>query len=214
MVAIKICGLRDINNIAEVASLKPEYLGFICWEGSQRFIASNLNKTDLDRVAPGIERVGVFVNQSVEQLKEYIEKLGLTIVQLHGDETPEFCKQLRSLEAVKEIWKAIPIESSYPKEQVERYQSTVDRILFDTASFNRGGSGVSFSWDLIASYQSSPPLVLSGGLGLDNIADTIRCVKTYSCISVLDYNSKLEVKAGVKDREKVFEVLGNFRKEH
>ena len=212
MVAIKICGMREPANIAEVAQYAPDYMGFICWPGSKRFIGQELEKSDLDKSLGLIKRVGVFVNQSLEEIAFWCVKLGLTIVQLHGDESPDFCLKIRKIEGINEVWKAIPIGDLYPALEVAQYQKIVERILFDTKSAERGGSGRAFSWKLLEAYSGTKPVVLSGGLSHDNIDQVKELCKQHGQISILDYNSALESLPGVKDLNCVAKVLGEIER--
>lgn len=209
MAAVKICGMRDLKNIAAVAALGPDYLGFICWPGSKRFIGEELNAAALDSVCPNTERVGVFVNQDASEIADYVRRLGLTVVQLHGDESPEFCRALRAVFPAGEIWKAIAISKSYPAEEVARFDTVVDRLLFDTSTPERGGSGVSFDWSLLKQHRAGVPLVLSGGLGVDNLEKALE--EGIPELSIVDLNSRLESSPGLKDSVLVSQALTVIR---
>jgi phosphoribosylanthranilate isomerase len=213
MVAIKICGMRDPANIAAVAQYHPDYMGFICWLGSRRFVGQELERAVLDKNLGSIKRVGVFVNPSLEEVVFWCKRLGLAIVQLHGDETLDFCSKIKKIDGIDEVWKAIPVAASYPNLEVAQYQEVVDRILFDTKSDERGGSGKSFSWDLLGAYSGTKPMVLSGGLGYENIGQVIELTKQHIQLSVLDFNSTLESVPGVKDVNLVAKVLGQIQRD-
>ena len=209
MVAAKICGMRDRANIAAVAALGPDYLGFICWSGSQRFIGDELDADVLNTCRVTAGRVGVFVNQAVDEILKYVARLDCSVIQLHGDESREFCAELRSAAPGLEIWKMISLADHYPVEEIARYEGVVDRILFDTKTPARGGSGITFDWTLLARYQGATPIVLSGGLGLENVVSASSLGQPK--LSILDFNSKLEVAPGVKDPALVSRVLAVIR---
>jgi phosphoribosylanthranilate isomerase len=195
--AVKICGMRELENIAAVAALQPEYLGFICWSGSKRFIGETLNAAALDRVSGNALRVGVFVNQDAHEIAGYVQRLGLSVVQLHGDEAPEFCRELRAVFPVGEIWKSLAVSGSYPADEVALYDTVVDRLLFDTSTPDRGGSGVAFDWSLLKQHRAGVPLVLSGGLSADNVERALAA--GIPELSIVDLNSRLESSPGLKD---------------
>lgn len=204
MVAIKICGMTDLENIAAVARLTPDYLGFICWNGSPRFVGEGFS---LPRETNPRGRVGVFVNQDVSEICTWQARLNFSVVQLHGDESPEFCAALRNALPDIRIWKSFAISDSVPDDQISGYLARVDALLFDTKGVMRGGSGKSFPWQLIERYAPGKPLILSGGLGIENIRSARElCTKNPSIVA-LDFNSRLELAPGLKDIGKVAQII-------
>lgn len=203
MVEIKICGMRDAANIRDIAGLKPNYLGFICWSGSPRFVGDTFSLSGEERE---FKSVGVFVNQSLAEIENWIERLSLSVLQLHGDEDPAFCRELKSRYPHLEVWKAFPVLNLIP-DGIFEYYNVVDRILFDTSSAGRGGSGAVFSWAILDQYTEAIPIVLSGGLSAENVTEALQLCKRQSSISILDFNSRIESSPGLKDVELARKVI-------
>ena len=198
-VELKVCGMK--HNTAEVAGLQPDYLGFIFFEGSPR---------NFDGVIPklpdGIKKVGVFVDAPLLEIQRIVENHSLDVVQLHGEETPEFCEQLQqssntknsSLRAV-EVWKVFSIKDSFDFSVLTNYERFVDKYLFDTKGKEKGGNGYVFDWNVLKKYPSNKPFVLSGGIGLEEIEALKEILKTELPIAAIDVNSRFETKPGMKD---------------
>ncbi len=202
--AVKICGMRDADNIQAIATLNPDYMGFICWRGSPRFVGEGYF---LPEVPVAIKRVGVFVNQSLEEIAEWHEHLGCAVFQLHGDETPEFCASLKELLPDAAIWKAFAVGERMPSDEMRRFDGVIDAALLDTKSIERGGSGKAFPWALIEEYSGSWPLVLSGGLGVENLPRALELCRTHSSITTLDFNSRVEKSIGIKEERLIRDII-------
>lgn len=188
MKQIKVCGLTN-NLESKRVALIPEvdFIGFIFAEQSPRF-------TQKATPSFGKQRVGVFVNASLQTIQFAIEEHLLTAVQLHGDETPEFCQQLH-----KDILviKAFGIQSTADLEATSAYSHVVDYFLFDTKSDQRGGSGKSFDWEILAHYNGPRSFFLSGGIGLDTLVSLKQFDHPF-CIGY-DLNSRFETAPCVKN---------------
>lgn len=190
---IKICGLKHPGNIREVLALQPDYIGFICYAGSKRFI----DKLDANWLSDlkGVKKTGVFVNADIHRVTSAIQQYGFEAVQLHGDETPAYCTALadRGVETIK----AFGIDERFDWGVLETYETVVDYYLFDTQSAQHGGTGKRFDWKLLGGYQGRKPFFLSGGIGADNITDalTLGDGRLYA----LDLNSRFETAPGIKD---------------
>ena len=187
------------DNIEKVAALQPDYLGFIFYKKSKR---------NFDGVIPNIpntiKKTGVFVNESLDFILKKVKKYNLTAIQLHGNESPELCKELKSNENV-EIIKVFSVGEKFDFETIEKYEEVCDYFLFDTKGEEKGGNGVLFNWKLLNNYSSEKPYFLSGGIGLDDVQDIHEFFKTDAskfCIA-LDLNSKFEVKPGLKNINKL-----------
>ncbi len=196
---LKICGMK--LNTAEVAKLQPDYLGFIFYEGSKRNFEGTISE-----VPKKIKRVGVFVNASVETISEKMKTHQLDVVQLHGDETPQFCEQLyasfpQELEVEKsiEIWKVFGIKDTFDFNVLQPYETVVDKFLFDTKGKEKGGNGYTFDWTVLNDYSSTKPFILSGGIGLDEVEHLKAILKTGLPIHAIDVNSKFEHQPGLKN---------------
>lgn len=201
---IKVCGLKDPENIKAVAALQPDYMGFINYKLTPRFI-ENLPVDVLNSLPASIQKTGVFVNDSLENISALIKEYGFDAIQLHGYENPEFCDALKKRVTVL---KAFGMEEDFDFKQLKAYVGYVDYFLFDTKTHIHGGSGQTFNWQILDKYTLDVPFFLSGGLSPDNIEQvlTIKHPKFYG----VDLNSKFEISPGIKDIEKLskaFELL-------
>ena len=200
-VGLKVCGMK--HNIAEVAELRPDYLGFIFYEKSPRYFEDKIPSLLL-----GIKKVGVFVNASMEEIIEKVEKYNLDIVQLHGDESVEFCEELkqlcqgersRSFGRDLSVWKVFSIKDEFDFEILKPFENVVDQFLFDTKGTEKGGNGFTFNWEILKKYPSKKPFILSGGIGLEEVDALKKLLKTELPIHAIDVNSKFEIEPGRKD---------------
>ena len=198
-VGIKICGMKYPDNILEVGALLPDYMGFIFWEKSARYF---------DEVIPtlpkSIQKVGVFVNATSEEILEKIEKYDLKAVQLHGNESLEFCESLKKkLPKGIDVIKVFSILDTFDFEILKPFEPVCDYFLFDTKGKLPGGNGTTFDWKVLEKYPSQKPFFLSGGIGLDEIDLVNEIVKTDLPIYAIDVNSKFEIEAGLKNKEEL-----------
>ncbi len=208
---LKVCGNR--NNIEEVVKTKPDYLGFIFWEPSDRYFSDELPK-----IPQNIKKVGVFVDAGLEEVLEKLAKYRLDALQLHGTESAAYCAALRKLlrsdegpdaKAV-EIIKVFTIKDRFNFEVLEAYESVCDYFLFDTKGELPGGNGYAFDWKVLEKYPSKKPFFLSGGIGLAQKEDVAEFLKTdvAAYCQVLDVNSRFEIAPGLKDVEQLSEFGG------
>ena len=199
MTYIKMCGLTRKCDIKAVNEIKPEYIGFVFWTKSKRYIspekAFELKKL-LDK---NIKAVGVFVDESIEKVAELLENGIIDIAQLHGHETEDYIKQLREL-TDKPVIQAFRIRSSSDMEKA--VNSTADMILLDAGM----GDGKIFDWSLIKEIKR--PYFLAGGLNCDNIAQAVKTLQPYA----VDVSSGIETD-GLKDMKKMAEFSAIVRKE-
>jgi len=195
---IKVCGMRDSGNIREVASLSPDYLGFIFYSRSARF-AENVDAELLKALPEEIKKTGVFVNAEAAEIASWVEKLGLTAVQLHGSESPDFCREIADLGV--EVIKAFGVDEDFDFGVLNAYEENVDYFLFDTKTPAHGGSGQRFDWNLLSQNKTSKPFFLSGGIDIDQV-DEIREIND-SRLYAIDVNSKFELAPGMKDYTKL-----------
>ncbi len=203
---IKVCGLKEPDNIKAVAELNPDYIGFINFSRSPRFIA-NMPKSVIEGLPSKIIKTGVFVNDSVEMISMLIREYEFDAVQLHGFENPEFCKALKGRVTVI---KAFGIDEDFDFSQLEPYVGHVDYFLFDTKTDKYGGSGISFNWEVLDNYKLDVPFFLSGGLSLDNLEEVLQI--NHPQFYLVDFNSRFEVTAGVKDIMKLKTAFEKIRK--
>ena len=200
---LKVCGLTKMDQIQELVSLNTDFLGFIFYEKSPRFVLNHLSLEEISEINHQ-GKVGVFVNETVEKISEISEKAKLNFIQLHGDEDEEFVKKLRlSLSKNIKIIKVIRIgNQSFDELQktINQQPSTVNYLLFDTDSKAFGGTGKTFDWQILNEIEIPKPYFLSGGISLENIHQ----LSTINHQPIaLDINSKFEIEPGSKDLEKI-----------
>jgi len=192
--------MKFIENIQQVAELQPDYLGFIFYEKSPRNFEGII--PDLPK---GIKKVGVFVNEYVEIVVSLIEEYKLDAVQLHGDETVVYIKELKQYLPKVEIIKVFGVKDEFDFETLKPYEEVVNYFLFDTKGKERGGNGITFNWKVLEDYNSTKPYFLSGGIGLTEVDELQLFFKRKAsqyCYGI-DVNSKFETKPGVKSVEKL-----------
>ncbi|WP_282134500.1 phosphoribosylanthranilate isomerase [Seonamhaeicola maritimus] len=197
---LKVCGMKYQDNMEQVAALQPDYLGFIFYEKSARHFDS-----DIPEISKSIKKTGVFVDEKVEYISSQIERHQLSAVQLHGHESPEMCRLLKSTNV--EVIKVFSLKDEFDFSVLEHYEGVVDFFLFDTKGKLPGGNGYTFEWNVLKDYPSTIPFFLSGGIGLEQIEDIKKFLKSEAskhCYA-LDVNSKFEIEPGLKNIEKLKE---------
>lgn len=192
---IKVCGMKYADNIQAVAGLNPDYLGFIFYEKSPRYAIHDLNAIQLSTISENIQTVGVFVNEEFNAIKQICREFQISTVQLHGDESPEFCKKLKN--AGFTVVKAFGINENFDFGNLQIYVDCCDFFLFDTKTSEHGGSGKKFKWDLLNRYHLKLPFFLSGGISLDDLDEIKKIKSEYLC--AIDVNSRFETEVGLKD---------------
>lgn len=195
---LKVCGMKYQDNIQKVASLQPDFMGFIFHDKSSRYFEGQIPE-----ISKSIKKVGVFVDEKAEVIVDKIEKYKLDALQLHGNESPEICKLLKSTK--KEIIKVFSIKDEFDFSVLNNYEDVCDYFLFDTKGKLPGGNGYTFNWDVLKDYPSTKPYFLSGGIGLDELKKINEFKKSTAskyCFAV-DVNSKFEIEAGLKNSEEL-----------
>jgi phosphoribosylanthranilate isomerase len=196
---IKVCGMRDADNIREVEGLGIDLMGFICWEHSPRYVS------EVPAFLPvSCKRVGVFVNPTLDYIQERCKAFGFNLIQLHGSESPDFCQETKALTGLR-IIKAFNISTAEDLEQTRAYEGFADYFLFDTKGKSAGGNGEKFDWSILHSYKGNTPFLLSGGIGPE---DARRLSKFHhdKCLG-FDINSRFEKAPGIKDVEAIKQFL-------
>ncbi len=192
--AIKICGLREPSNIKEVLSLDPQYIGFIFYPSSARFVG----ELDIEYIKglKDVKKTAVFVNASLEEIVTVVNKYQFDAIQLHGHESVAFCKDVKEKTGL-ELIKAFGIDSEFDFNQLEPYLLVADYFLFDTKTSIYGGSGRVFNWDVLKRYPFDKHYFLSGGIDPDNFQDayTFEDERLYA----IDLNSRFESSPGIKN---------------
>ena len=204
MIHVKICGITSFNDAIMATNYGASALGFIFYEKSPRYINPEILKTWISNVPNSVKKVGVFVNKDVDKVNKIAEELNLGMVQLHGDESPEYCNQM-----IRPVIKVFRVNKKFDSIMLKNYQ--VATFLFDTYNKeNHGGTGESFDWQSILQLNTETPVILSGGLNADNVLEGIEVVKP----SAVDVNSGVETAPGKKDEEKIknlFTILKNTK---
>ncbi|MBI9035022.1 MAG: phosphoribosylanthranilate isomerase [Bacteroidales bacterium] len=203
---IKICGLRSHRNVEAISELKPDYMGFIFHKNSPRYV-DKMSIYTTGMIPAEIKKVGVFVNEQKERIEEYIMTYNLDVIQLHGNESPEFCNYFhkQGLEVIKAF--GITIADDFL--QCSAFHETCTLFLFDTKTKNHGGSGRKFNWQILDEYQGATAFMLSGGINKD-AEEEIKHINHPQFIGV-DINSRFESEPGRKDVEKVKEFISQLR---
>ncbi|MEO9484229.1 MAG: phosphoribosylanthranilate isomerase [Ekhidna sp.] len=197
---LKVCGMRNPENIQGLVELKPDFMGFIFYSKSPRY-ADEMDEDLIMRIPLSIQKVGVFVNESLSQIVEIAGKYGLEYIQLHGDEDLSFANALK--EKGLKVIKVFRVMDSIPF-FAKNYEGIADYFLFDTASINYGGSGRHFDWNILKNYNLKVPFLLSGGIQLEDVSK-IKSMEIEQLIGV-DVNSRFEIEPGMKDLEKLREL--------
>lgn len=191
---LKICGMKNLKNIEGISILEPDFLGFIFWEPSKRYY--NLNSLPI--IPKSIKKVGVFVNAYYYDILEKVKQYELDIVQLHGNESPTLCKDLKDENIT--VIKAFSIDEDFDFSILKRYKNYVDFFLFDTKGKLPGGNGTTFDWKVLEKYDGNTSFFLSGGIGLnqiDQLKDFFN-TKVSKRFYAIDINSQFETEPGIK----------------
>lgn len=212
-IKIKVCGMTQIEQVQQLAGLNVDYAGFIFYEKSPRYIIGKIDPQELKDLGSTINKVGVFVNEGYDVILKTVDKYGLNAVQLHGDETPDFCSGISS--TVQTI-KAFRLNGDEDlTSMLNDYFESVDYFLFDTKGEEYGGTGKKFNWDVLTRESLGKPYFLSGGLGPEDAGPIRKFTDSsiYDDLYTLDINSKFETEPGVKNillikkfMEEVFEI--------
>ena len=204
---VKICGMARLEDALVAVRHGVDALGFIFYHKSPRCIRPAAAKKIIELLPPFVDKVGVFVNASLKEVEE-IASIGLNAVQLHGDETPDYCRELKKLSPSTTIIKAFRVGSNSCADEFTPYDQVVDAFLLDTyVAGSKGGTGEIFDWSIIADLHLQKPVLLAGGLEPGNIKDAICSTHPYC----LDVNSGVEISPGVKDHDKVAQVMSLVR---
>ncbi len=195
---LKVCGMKYVDNLMMVAAVQPDYLGFIFYDQSKRNFEGVIPK-----LPKGIKKTGVFVNEYLEIVVSLVEEYQLEAIQLHGDESVEYIKELKGHLPKVEIIKVFGIKDSFGFSILEPYLEEVDYFLFDTKGKERGGNGVKFDWSVLKEYPFDKPFFLSGGIGLNDVAEVNEIKESGLPVYAVDINSRFETKPGVKNIKEV-----------
>lgn len=203
---VKICGITSLEDARFVAGALADYIGFIFYPDSPRFVEP-ARAGAINNWIEGPKKVGVFVNQPLDDVQSIARQSGLDLVQLHGNESVEYCGLME-----KPVIKVFHIDEDATvdsiKKEIEPYLDVVDYLLFDTKiSGLWGGTGVTFNWDLLSDITDEKPFFLSGGLQIDNVRNAIQKTKPYA----IDLSSGIEKTPGLKDFDKIETFFDEMR---
>lgn len=201
---IKICGITNIEDAQAAVEFGADALGFIFYKKSKRYIDPQVAAKIISSLPPFLAKVGVFVNQSMEEIAQIREAAGINAAQLHGDEAPEFVSSI-SFETIK----AIRVKDETDLDKVAQYSAQA--ILFDTYSDKQyGGTGKSFDWGILKDFSHTKHIILSGGLNPENVLDAVTIVRPYA----VDVSSGVEAQPGKKDHTKIKKFIEAIKNGH
>jgi phosphoribosylanthranilate isomerase len=192
-VKVKICGLT--SKLDQISELDIDYVGFIFYAKSPRYVVGKLSPEELAALPSRIQKVGVFVNEDQQLIKQLVLDYQLDFVQLHGIESPEVCQDLQQQDI--RVIKAFGVGEQFDFEVLKPYLGKVSFFLFDTATVSHGGSGKAFDWSLLKQYPFEVPIFVGGGVGVDNLESLLS--QEIPHLYAVDMNSKLEISPGLKD---------------
>jgi len=204
---IKVCGMRDPENISGVVAALPDYLGFIFYPRSKRFIGFEPSPEVLSIVPDTVRKVGVFVDETLEKVLEICRNWKLNVAQLHGNESPDYCKQIK--DAGIAVFKAFSVDELFDFTTLTSYSGVCDYFLFDTKGQFPGGTGQKFNWQLLENYQGNVPFFLSGGIGPEDLKAVLDF--QHPQLFGVDINSGFEISPALKDVEKVRSFINEIR---
>lgn len=203
---IKICGLKHVDNMIQIAESIPDFVGLIFYKKSPRYFEGTS-----PALPTNVKKTGVWVNPTMEDLTEKVDSNDLNAIQLHGKESIELLKEIREKWPHILLIKALSCDSELTQQTICMYEDYIDYLLFDTPTIQHGGSGKTFDWKLLNRFEFKKPYFLSGGLDIDSLK-SIEHLNTQP--AGLDFNSKLEISPGLKDIEKTTTLIQHIRNEN
>ena len=186
--------MRNQSNIEDLVKLKPDYIGFIFYPKSKRFVGELITDEIQALIPVYIQKVGVFVDEPFDNLLEKFRSNKLDMIQLHGSELPGYCERLKKLDIP--VIKVFSIDSDFDFDTVKPFNPFCDYYLFDTAGDLRGGTGIKFDWNLLSEYKGETPFLLSGGISPEDV-ESIKEIN-HPKFAGVDINSKFEISPGLK----------------
>jgi phosphoribosylanthranilate isomerase len=205
---IKVCGLTNVNQVRQLNELGIEFAGFNFYRRSPRYIHKTMPSTAIKKIRGKINKVGVFVDEDVDEVLRTVDDCGLYLVQLHGNETPHYCEKISNYITVIKVFRLSDDDNVEWK--IKDYYDVADMFMFDTETTAFGGSGKKFNWQLLKDTRINKPFFLAGGIGVDD-ADELKKFSQHAVakdLFAVDINSKFEIMPGVKD----IELIKGFKK--
>ncbi|MFN5440152.1 MAG: phosphoribosylanthranilate isomerase [Bacteroidota bacterium] len=201
-IQIKVCGMTDFNQVQSLADMHIDFAGFIFYPKSSRYVSDKISAEEIKKISGmHISAVGVFVDEDIESLINVVDKWKLDYVQLHGNESPDYCKHVSTY---CKVIKAFRVGAEDRLDEKTRGYEHVDSFLFDTKAELHGGTGLKFDWNQLL-VPLSRPYFLSGGIGLDDVVRINDFIATADHMFAVDVNSQFETAPGFKDLEKVLQ---------
>lgn len=210
-IRVKVCGMTRVDQVQELDALGVEFAGFIFYPRSPRYVFKSMPASDIKKIRGRINKVGVFVNASVEDVLRTVDECGLYLVQLHGDESPRYCEKIADYVTVIKAFRVSEEDNLMWK--IKDYYDSADMFLFDTEGSGFGGTGKKFNWELLSGLNIQKPFFLSGGIAPEDVDKLHEFQKTSVAkdLFALDVNSKFEVLPGVKDMSKISTFLDGLK---
>jgi len=203
---IKVCGMKYEQNILDLVNLSPDFMGFIFYEKSKRFVG-DLSESLIQNIPDKIKKVGVFVNETVEKILELHKKYSLDYIQLHGNETIEYCKILTNQNL--KLIKAFGVSENFDFNETYKYSAYCDFFIFDTKTPDYGGSGQKFDWNVINNYKGETNFLLSGGISEQDFDVVLK--QNHQNFFGVDINSKFEIEPALKNIEKIKNFVNKIK---
>ena len=204
---IKVCGLRDPGNIELVCRLNPDFVGYIFYPRSKRYVGARPDPAIFRIPAKPVRKVGVFVNEEITVVRRKFEEYGLDMVQLHGSEPPEYCRDL-SFSGVPVIRALTPGRIAL-QAQIAAYAEIAGHFLFDRGGKEFGGTGNKFNWDLLRTYSVPVPFILSGGIAPEDVSRIGKL--DHKWLYGVDLNSRFESAPGIKKVDLLKHFIAGIR---
>ena len=204
---LKVCGLNNPQNVEDIISLGPDYIGFIFYPGSKRYVSNYISPEFLSKIPSRIKKVGVFVDEEINEVERIFRTYKLDYVQLHGNESPKYCIRLFLINVP--VIKVFSFDDTFEFKKLDTYASFCSYFLFDSKGIKPGGNGKKFNWSLIEDYDLNVPFFLSGGIG-PNDADIIKDLPNEMLYAV-DINSLFESEPGIKNVQNIEKFIRSIK---
>lgn len=198
---VKVCGITNLDQAQALDAMGVHYIGFIFYPSSKRYVLNSLSVSDLlNFKTTGAKKVGVFVNEPLDNLLNIVKEAGLDMVQFHGDEDLTYCQKVKEHVSIVKVFR---VGAYVP--MMDGFDQVADYFLFDTDSALYGGTGQHFNWEIIKNQTMAKPYFLSGGIGPNDIKglEVMQTTKAGKQLLAVDLNSQFEISPGIKDLEKI-----------
>jgi phosphoribosylanthranilate isomerase len=207
---VKVCGMTQPDQVEALADLGVTFAGFIFYPKSPRYVFKHMTITQIKKVN-NINKVGVFVNSTIEEVLHLVDECRLSMVQLHGDESPKYCEKIADYVSVVKAFRLSDNDSV--EWMIRPYMDVCDMFMFDTMGVGYGGTGKKFDWSVLKNSTIGKPFFLSGGIepGDEENLKTFEEEPVARALFAIDINSKFELSPGVKDMEKIKGFVGHLK---